>query len=346
MTTSRARRLLCIVTAGGLLSAALVGGTATAAIAGQGCAPVVVLAFRGSGQLNVDPVTTGNAGSPYNYAGSNLVTNGWEGATLQRLLVPFANTVLGDGLRADSVPVIGVGPDGGTEALGYPAVDVALTSLAPMIESVENGAAAGEAIIKQVKIASAACSIQPKFIALGYSQGAMAARILAQLNPTDVVGVVTLGDPLQRPDAAGNTGAASSGDGGLRWSNPGYAAKWDAFYDLDTDTTSLCHSNDPVCDLRWDTIWRALTGSVEQHLNYFTAAYDTAASVTEAATSAAELADMAHGIVADAGATDPTAAPLARVSASVMATAGVPTVVSAVGSSRAAQYEFDLDGDG
>src|SRR5690606_32189637 len=68
------------------------------------CAPLVVIAFRGSGEQNLTPGVTGNAGAPYRYGDSELVTNGWESVTLTGLFDQLSQTVY-EGFRADQVPV-------------------------------------------------------------------------------------------------------------------------------------------------------------------------------------------------------------------------------------------------
>ena len=319
MTTSPTTRLLGLAITAAILGSVLAGSTGavaaplptgvtravasvtaasvTAASVNSDCETVAILAFRGSGQDNLDPAVQSSEGSPQRYAGSSLVTNGWEGATLQRLIAPFATRSYADGFRADSVPVIGVGPADDVTAEGYPAIDPGWEVIGRLTASANDGAAAAQSIISDYKQASAGCANPTKFIAVGYSQGAMAARLTAQLNPTDVVGVVDLGDPYQMPDAAGNEGAGSGGNGFVRWNHPNLQNQWDAFYDLDAHKTALCHTDDPICDFRWGTAWRIVTGDTGPHTNYF----DTAASgdvgtvaAAEVAAKSAELADLAH----------------------------------------------------
>src|SRR5690606_1315159 len=89
------------------------------------CAPLVVLAFRGSGEGNLTPGVEGNAGAPYRYGDSGLVTNGWEGPTLRGLFDRLAHTTDGD-FAADQIPVIPIGPAGADEPYGYDAIDAVL----------------------------------------------------------------------------------------------------------------------------------------------------------------------------------------------------------------------------
>ncbi|MFC5931227.1 cutinase family protein [Cryobacterium melibiosiphilum] len=339
MAAVAVRRFLGFVLAGTVVASALVGGAATAAVAttGSSCAAVTVLAFRGSGETNVVPAVTSHAGADVVYPGSALVTNGWEGPTLQRLIGQLAPQA-----DAASIPVVGVGAPDSTNPFGYPAVAVDPTDVLTLAASAQAGAVAAELIIKRTKATAAAtgCAFAPRFIAVGYSQGALAARVLAQLNPTDVVGAVTIGDPAQKPDAAGNVGAGASGDGLLRWLAPYFGDRFDGVYGQDTATAALCHAGDPVCDFGWASIWRVATKAYENHA-YFVSAADLAPAIQALQALAADT--RLH----PAPAVSPLNGPVARAAASVLAMEGAPTVVSAVGSQSAdpqVTYDFDFGG--
>lgn len=329
------RRFLGVVLAGAVVTSALVAGVATAAVAvtDPNCAPVTMLAFRGSGETNVAPAVTATAGAAYAYGDSGLVTNGWEGPTLQRLIGQLAPDAV-----AAAIPVIGIGAPDAPYLPGYPAAAVDPTDLAALAASAQAGAVAAELLIKQTKTVAAmgSCEFAPRFIAVGYSQGALAARVLAQLNPVDVVGVVTLGDPAQKPNAVGNVGAGAAGDGLLHWLAPYFADKFDGLYAQNTATAAFCHAGDPVCEFGWSSMWRVATEAYENHA-YFVSEADlvpaTQAFQALAADARLNLAPAVTGI------------PVAHAAASVLAVAGAPTVISAVGSQLEgpfAAYTFDF----
>ncbi|WP_166791841.1 PKD domain-containing protein [Cryobacterium frigoriphilum] len=339
MAKATIRRLLGGVLAGAVVTSALVGGVATAAVAADStCAPVTVLAFRGSGETNLVPAVTTSAGANYAYAGSDLITNGWEGPTLQRLIGQFAPEAVAAG-----IPVLGVGAPDAPHLPGYPAIAADPTEVASLSASAQAGAVAAELIIKKAKSTAAAssCAYAPRFIAIGYSQGALAARVLAQLNPIDVVGVVTIGDPTQQPNAVGNVGTGAAGDGLLRWLSPHFGDTFDGVYAQNTATAALCHAGDPVCDFGWTSIWRVATGAYENHA-YFVSEADRAPTLQAMASL---VSDARLNPVA---AVSPALAPTVQAAASALAIEGAPTVISAVGSQSAdplVTYEFDFGDD-
>src|SRR5690606_21178279 len=150
-----------------------------------------------------------NAGAPYRYGDSHLRTNGWEGHTLAGLFEELSETTYREDFRADAIPVIPVGPADSSEEFGYDAVpavtevgsvESALTlSGSTLLLSATRGAEAGTHLIQDYLARSEGCPIAPKFAAVGYSQGAMAARHTAELNPDSVLAVVNIGDPYQMP---------------------------------------------------------------------------------------------------------------------------------------------------
>lgn len=283
------------------LSAALIGGlffTATAAatpvaVADDDCDPVAILAFRGSGEKNIDASATGLDGKPHEYTGTALQTNGWEGNTLKRMLQRFADATGTDwpaGFSPANVPVIGIGYDGSS---GYPAIEVPKNKdlFRELIQSSNQGAkyALGEIRTFQ-RTQPAGCDT--KFIAIGYSQGAMAARTLDGLT-NDVVAVANLGDPWQKPNARGNDegdGNAPYGEGVARafLKTDDDRKKIDAYYTRDADPkTALCHENDPMCSYSWvGGPGLLVSGQIPAHLNY-------ASTQAEATRKGSELANMA-----------------------------------------------------
>lgn len=266
------------------------------------CEPVAVLAFRGSGEGNLDSETTSYAGKSNRYGTSDLVTNGWEGSRLRGLFDQFSGLQYDDGFQADQVPVIGIGPKDDTVGAGYPAISAQWEIAGQLNQSAIRGAEAASEIIKAYKgTYSIGCSVTTKFLLTGYSQGAMAARLTAQSVPRDVLGVIDIGDPYQKPDAAGNRGTAANGNGIMRSRYPVVQAALDAYYDLDVSKAATCHKDDPICDYRWGTISRLL--APREHENYYTAAF-----ASETTQDARQLADLAHAQWQRANAAEPAPA--------------------------------------
>lgn len=329
------------------------------------CTPLVVLAFRGSGESNLTPEVTSNLGAPYRYGESDLVTNGWEGATLRRLFDALANTEY-EGLRGDEIPVVPIGPAGTDELYGYDAIaadieassiDSAFTfSSSKLLYSASGGAEAATLLIQQYLRDADGCPVPPSFVLTGYSQGAMAARHTAELNPDSALGVITIGDPYQMPDAPG-VRADAAGGGILRW-NAGDAQReqLDAYYEGGELRSAICHPGDPICAFApMESLAQLATGDFGEHLDYYTDGYpdeaaDDARAIVRLAYERRALAEEAF----DEGRTvewdqAELAAGHARVRALSLSFAGTPTLISAITPGdygRGLRYEFDLDGDG
>ncbi len=215
--------------------------------------------------------------------------------------------------------------------------------------SIDGGLSAGaEAVHRVTRAQSASCTAEPKFIVVGFSQGAIVARLLAQLYPRAVVGVVTIGDPVQKAGASGNEGTGAHGTGIIRSSFPYYQERLDRFYSLAAHKSALCHADDPFCDFRGEDSLLALL-SPAAHFSYMTGPFSSEASVK-----GKEIADLAreqHG-----GSSAPVAADASsrsreglRIGVSMLATARVPTTVVVTGgavSHGARRIVFDLNGDG
>ena len=271
---------------------------ATAAATASGCVPVAVLAFRGSDSKNIDPSVTSNAGKAHRYGASNLVTNGWEGQQFTGLFKAFSEISYPDGFRADSVPVIGIGPKDSTVTLGYDAPPAYSEIWNRLNLSAIDGAKAAVKTMQDFQTEhGAGCRTPTKFVVTGYSQGAMAARYTAQMNTRDVIAAINIGDADQKPNAAGNIGSAPDGNGVVR-------AKWpilndvnDRYYDLPLVKTATCHNEDPICDFRWGTAWRMspvqLPGvnAFEHHESYYTSAHPE-----ESPARSKQIADISHGL--------------------------------------------------
>ncbi len=220
-----------------------------------GCSPVGVMAFRGSGEGSV---------GPQDYRGQ--ASNGFEGPTLQRLLREYAYSDLWtSGLSG--VPIVGISDADGYDA---PAVDVGFeaTRAFPAESRIWSGANNGAiAAIRKMgdfqRAQPAYCPIT-KWVLVGYSQGAMAARWTFDTMGSRVASLYLVGDPFQKPNGAGTTGAGANGQGIFRLNWPGMRASLDAYYDRKPATAvSLCHNNDVICD-----VGTYLHGSAE-HQNYY-----------------------------------------------------------------------------
>ncbi|AVZ40838.1 MULTISPECIES: cutinase family protein [unclassified Dietzia] len=206
------------------------------------CTPVVVIPLRGSGE--------GAVGGR---------SDGWQGPTLEKLLS-----------RADlrGAPVLQVG------APEYPAVEAAWEHLGGddeathLFKSANMGAvAAYNAYNSYVSSQPFMCAL-PEIIFLGYSQGAIAARIaaiqLAGENPADENGPVSavhlVGDPLQLPNKSTTFGGGSNGLGIAR----PFGGKYDSYYDIpNIRRASICHARDPICVAPSDI------SNFSTHVNYF-----------------------------------------------------------------------------
>ncbi|WP_028245482.1 alpha/beta fold hydrolase [Pseudoclavibacter soli] len=240
------------------------------------CTDTTIVAFRGSGEKQVD--------------GSATETNGWEGATLNRVI---------SGLRADgdNSNVIGVGWDDAAKA-GYEAIAINATSIdfndtasimPRLIESANAGAASAS---EQLDALVAACP-STKVVALGYSQGAMAARTLAQLRPDVVTGAVVLGDPYQE------SGSEAEREGIVRWWSTD-----DSGLDDSTVSASYSHETDPISDHDWRRGITSVITDVAEHTNYATDTTEVSEIVQDiqdaaGASTEASVAPAVAGIATD-----------------------------------------------
>lgn len=328
------------------------------------CAPLVVLAFRGSGEDNLTPGEYSNAGADYRYGETDMVTNGWEGITLTGLFDALAHSEH-EGLRGDQIPVIPIGPAGATEPFGYDAIDAiveaasidsALTfSGSKLLYSATRGAEAATHLINEYLANSEGCPIAPKFVLAGYSQGAMAARHTAELNPGHVLGVIGIGDPYQKPGAPGVRAEGAQGNGIIRWkADAPQQELLDAYYGSLDLISSICHGGDPICEFSpIGGLFKLATGSYDDHMDYYSDAYpDEAVEDAEAILRLAlmqwrlALAAIDEGQTVQWAECKPGDLELRSPSLSL---AGTPTFFTAVAPGRLCAdmtYEFDLDGDG
>lgn len=330
------------------------------------CAPLAVIAFRGSGEGNLTPGAVTNAGAEFRYGETDLVTNGWEGITLRGLFDELAHGSH-DGFRGDLIPVIPVGPAGEAEPHGYDAIDAVLEassiesalsfSGSRLLHSATRGAEAASRLIQDYLSDSVGCPILPEFVVVGFSQGAMAARHTAELNPDSVRAVVNIGDPYQMPEAPGVRATGAAGVGIIRWkADERQRELLDAYYDVDDLRSSIGHGGDPICEFSpIEGLLKLATGNYGDHLDYYTERYPD-----EARDDAAAIIELAHErwlralAALDAGETVDTAeagnaARQVRLRTVSMSFAGTPTLVSAFSPDHlgsGVRYEFDLDGDG
>ena len=265
-----------------------------AAAVPAGCEPVAIVAFRGSGERNVDAKAATLAGSTQKY--KNLETNGWEGPMLKKLLTSYVNTPSNSawptGFSPDDVPVISIGYDGKE---GYPAVEVKKSPniFNDLILSSTQGAKYALTQLADFQSRQPA-GCKTKFIGIGYSQGAMASRVLAQGSSSNFAGVVNFGDPYQKPNSSGNEGEAANGEGILRWFVKDPSKKIiDAYYDIEMHKSALCHTKDPICSYSWIFGAPALAFAIDTHLNYLEIG-------TEARDKGTELANLAASVVKSA----------------------------------------------
>lgn len=326
------------------------------------CTPVAILAFRGSGEANLAPGVSALEGAPTLYPRSGRVTNGWEGPTLARLVDALGAVEPESGWPAGfsvgEVPVLGVG---GTDDAGYTAVPIQArtTIFDDMIDSAAHGATYAERVMRDFALTQPV-GCRTRYIAIGYSQGAMAARTLAQALPGQIAAVMTFGDPYQQPAADGNE-REISGQGIIRWwMGEQQRTHTDNFYSFDGFKSALCHPRDPVCSYSWLWGLGALLTVPEPHLNYLEG--------LEGAIKARELADVAATLWAgdrltgpvaprpvprdstsDAAVPHPAPRPVPALNSSTSGLAGQTMLFGAESGlplGAAVHYEYDTTGNG
>jgi Mg-chelatase subunit ChlD len=216
---------------------------------------VEIVAFRGSGEGKIDD-------------GSR--SNGWIGPTLKRVLDDGRNATTPDGVSLANVPVYGV-PDPDYRAIpvsDYFDLNPFNFKIEPakMYDSAVTGGAAGYAYI----LKSRRDCPNRRFILMGYSQGATAARAALGYTPDSwIAGVFLLGDPDLRPNQPYGHGTGAKAAGGS------LVASFRSI-GLDPDSLipdvlatrplrgySFCHANDIVCDAFLDP-----GAGIGEHLNY------------------------------------------------------------------------------
>jgi hypothetical protein len=210
------------------------------------CAKVEIVAFRGSGEGNVDDGDR---------------SNGFAGPTLQRIIDVARTTVVAGGYTMKDAKVYGV-PYPAVPAEKYASKDLDL------FDSVEYGRLIGAGYV--AKRHEACASVGTRFLLVGYSQGVLAARQTAADLPSDwVAGVFGIGDPAQHSKDSGVVGAGAAGNGIYWWliEHDGKADS-DSFYDLDVARYLYCHALDPVCDFTRFAPNFPIADGLKPHLTY------------------------------------------------------------------------------
>src|SRR5690606_9977502 len=259
------------------------------------------------------------------------------------------------------------GPASADAPFGYDAIpavlevssiDSALSfSSSKLLHSASRGAEAATHLIREHLRASEGCPILPSFVAVGFSQGAMAARHTAELNPESVSAVLKIGDPYQKPHAPGVRSGGAGGTGIIRWkADEMQAAALDAYYRVPELRSAICHAGDPICEFSpLEGLAKLAVGAYGEHLDYYSP--ERAGEAEEDALAIARLAHERRQLALAAleegrsvswdDASQAADAPVLR-SVSLSFT-GTPSLFSAFAPEHLGAdliYEFDLDGDG
>ncbi len=167
-----------------------------------------------------------------------------HGPTLGQLVDELHGTTLKDGFDGASVPA---------KAIPYPAVPTEQyiggkdhLSL-DLFDSVDYGVIIGASMIDSVL---EDCP-DTRFLLVGYSQGVIVARELAEARgPERIAGVVGVGDPAQHGDMPNINGGGKRGAGIYRYmiSDTDGKAASDSFYDAGVDYAMWCHPQDWICN--------------------------------------------------------------------------------------------------
>jgi len=278
-TSYRGRVVLSAATSLSILGSIVVAVAPASSAAASDCTPVQILAFRGSGEKQ----------ATRSYTGTTAKTSGWEGETVSRAIQSYVTQSRGTTApnpRVDDVPIVAVGPNQFGQGKGYPAVAVPITANVSAIktalgDSAKAGATHTADYIDKTTAAQVAAGCpSPKFVVLGYSQGAVAARWLAQLRPKSVALTELFGDPLQWENQVGNRGNGAGGNGVLRYVSTDAEKRADnGYYSVSGPSRSaLCHTGDPICDYNWllAGVLSLALHQTDQHRNYALQAAESA----------------------------------------------------------------------
>ncbi|MBT0567708.1 alpha/beta hydrolase [Williamsia sp. CHRR-6] len=252
---------------------------------GSGCAPVAIVALRGSGENGPGVII------PRRYT-PTVATAGWEGTIASRLLSEFYRSTP----TAAGTPIVQVPGGPG----GYPAVKVSLVDdvvteplqANPLYRSAQAGVRRALAEMARFRAARPDCA-STRFVLIGHSQGAMVARGVALAAPEQVAGLLLYGDPFQLPGRATTAGPGRFGTGALRLRYGGQAPLIDRFYRLRVPLREVCHRDDAVCGVTPLGIALSIKGYPGPHDTY--AQGDTAAARAERAADVAFLRSVVLG---------------------------------------------------
>lgn len=229
---------------------------------GEDCSAYDVYALRGSGEEQAEPTS---------------LTNGWEGAILSRTFDALAERPE----LAEVTNITTISPD-----MGYRAVDPVTAAVSAAFEggTVTNGAlwniydsategtmaATTELLTNLREQAAAGCA--PNQVLFGYSQGAVATRLAADLVPGFIEKVLVVGDMAQTANPViRGTGGDSNGIFYSPDRTPGIATGTRGIVSSrvyeDKDTFAYCTEGDNFCSTT--PYWMFSLDNWE-HRSYFT----------------------------------------------------------------------------
>lgn len=249
----------------------------------ESCQPLIILSFRGSGEGNVatakvtasapdfggwqsEQKTTTGVEPAQRYGGKTefdeFVSNGWEGRIISRLYQEYAqdNTHAKDSLLqngGDSVQSLELGtPKKNTLGeTAYPAIPIpsAITALSDISNSAVLG---GQYAIGLTSFLDSTSFVCPNFryLIVGYSQGAMAARQFIQQEHSRVYASILIGDPYRSSSIENASGSGVdhlySGQSNGLYNQIPVINHFDDYYHYDNiKRYSMCHVGDQMCDL-------------------------------------------------------------------------------------------------
>lgn len=257
----------CLIAATAAVPVATAAPAEAAVAAGyDSCKPVAIMAMRGSGENG--PFASNTYG--------NVTSNGWEGGQLNGLLslyaeygwmfpairdVPVVGLAPQLATNTDQITKAYVAPMGSGKLAGYRAANLpnnadALNQVSwpdsdLWASAIDGVAAAFRQMDLFQSMQPANCALT-KWVLVGYSQGAIVARLAYAHAPNRVVGVYVMGDPFQRPTAIKQIGTTNgTGIAAYRLrSIEGYQYSFDRYWGTRpvAGSQQICFANDPICD--------------------------------------------------------------------------------------------------
>ena len=345
-----------------LLTFGVVFAPNASAAGSSGCTPVGIMTFRGSNEQKAQPVNS-----------YGVVSDGWEGDTLKKLINKYAALVNSKSPALSSVPVIGVSANvlsrqsaTGTVTFGYPAANVpgawGISFAQALMDAAKPGAAFGQSVVDGEAAAlqlmynfdqqqPANCP-NTKWILLGYSQGAMVARAVFNEAPSRVASMYMVADPLHIPGMKGdvNFGRESApGKGVISTLFRGDAGTlFSSWNNVSDDSVNWCLGRDLVCDYESFLNSKTYSGStfngLLQHGDYF-----GIGSNNTVVTNAAEALrlQVQNAVAANQSSSPYAGNPVAKVDTGIAVTGNDVVVTAARNSSysRQSTFDYDLNGD-